>query len=639
MDQQNLSLLHELIEGTSEGLWTWNLATNQAYLNAQANHLLDLPQDKQRDPFEAILYRLPDKERKETIIAMQALQQEGSPYQQEHRIPLSDGTLRYCLCRGQVTEWNAQGKPAKLSGSITDITHLKQVEDALTSNQHRLNRVITGSNDGIWDWNMKTNELYWNQRFYEILGLDPNTVKPNFDLLLTHLSPAERQKMLAAIDAHLERQAPYQVEYHLQQPDGSIRTCMCRGKVTERDSDGQPVWFSGTLSDISHLKNVEASLQTAQEMLDRVISGTEEGYWEWDALSDQMFCSARFFEMLGISPLSPQAGYKDYQAKIVEEDKQRVINAWDRSMSLGVPFQEEFRMRHSSGKVIDFHSRGKPAYDDQGRLIRISGMIADVTQRKNVEKSLEAANRQLDQSNKDLALFASFASHDLKAPLRKIGIFSHTLEKDADKLSAEAQDALTRIQNSIHSMQVLIDELLSWSQLQHLSMDIQPVDLESVIRQAMHVLKPMIEETHAEIHLGPLQPVLADESQLVQLFQNLIENGLKYQPPGQQPMLSIESQRLSETEVKIWVRDNGIGFPPDQSPKIFEPFSRLHGKFSPYPGSGMGLAICKRVVERHGGTITADSEPDHGSTFIVTLPAAIEAALLSATAERAETQK
>ena len=232
---------------------------------------------------------------------------------------------------------------------------------------------------------------------------------------------------------------------------------------------------------------------------------------------------------------------------------------------------------------------------------------------KDHVSSLEVINRDLEQ-------FASLASHDLQAPLRKIKTFSEQVEKEAQgKLSPESLDGLARIRKSTESMQYLISDFLALARASHIK-PFEPLDLSALVAETLSRLEEPIQEKKAVIEIGALPPIIGDKTQLQQVIQNLVENALKFQSPGTAPLVKIASQALSGDRIQISVADNGIGFDQKQAERIFEPFERLHGVKS-YPGTGIGLAICKRVAERHGGYISAKSVVGQGSVFTIILPA------------------
>lgn len=248
-------------------------------------------------------------------------------------------------------------------------------------------------------------------------------------------------------------------------------------------------------------------------------------------------------------------------------------------------------------------------------------------ERKQTALALEIYNRKLEASNRELEEFAYVASHDLQEPLRKIMAFGDRLRsKYGMVLDEVGQDYLMRMQNAAARMQSLISDLLNLSRISTRGHPFEQVELQSIVTDVLRDLETTIERQGGSVNVGTLPTIAADPIQMRQLFQNLIGNALKFHQPGVAPIVNIHSQLVQEQTAAypiylIAVTDNGIGFEERYIDRIFQPFQRLHGAQS-YEGTGMGLAICRRIVERHGGVISAQSQPGVGTTFIVSLPAA-----------------
>jgi signal transduction histidine kinase len=248
---------------------------------------------------------------------------------------------------------------------------------------------------------------------------------------------------------------------------------------------------------------------------------------------------------------------------------------------------------------------------------------AEVEERKRVETILAERASELERSNLELQHFASIASHDLQEPLRKIQSFSDLLfTEHSEALPEPASDYLRRIVDSAGRMRTLINDLLAYSRVTSQAAPFRRVDLQVVAHQAVADLEARIHESGGVVEIGRLPSVEADETQLGQMFQNLIVNSLKFRRDGipvQVRVFEVPRDPGLPDAVTIAVEDNGIGFDEKYLDKIFGMFQRLHRRGA-YEGSGIGLAICRKIVERHGGSITARSRPDEGSTFLVTLP-------------------
>ena len=270
-------------------------------------------------------------------------------------------------------------------------------------------------------------------------------------------------------------------------------------------------------------------------------------------------------------------------------------------------------------------------------------VFKDITERKRVEDALAQQAAELARSNTELEQFAFVASHDLQEPLRKIQAFSDRLKSKCDgTITPEARDYLERMQGAAARMRTLIDDLLAFSRVMRSADPFVPVNLGAATKEVLSDLEVRIERSGARVEVGDLPAIEADPMQMRQLLLNLISNGLKFQPPGAAPVVKIHARVLNRESLadtgllrklqasgeagiapdqlcEIRVEDNGIGFDEKYTEKIFAVFQRLHGR-SEYEGTGVGLAVCRRITDRHHGTIIARSKPGQGATFIVTLP-------------------
>ena len=271
----------------------------------------------------------------------------------------------------------------------------------------------------------------------------------------------------------------------------------------------------------------------------------------------------------------------------------------------------------SRSLILEMRKRDRAELDLRAACDSLEGRSIELKE-ANVRVQQHAS--KLENLNQQLQEFAFIASHDLKEPLRKIQGFGSILQRKwQDALGEEGSDYLRRVSNASRRMGQLIDALARYSRVTTQTVPFLPVNLCRVVTDVASDLELSIKSKGGTIEVGELPTVEADEPQMRQLFQNLIANALKYQSEGNKPIIRIHA--VTESEIcRIFVEDNGIGFDQEHVEKIFKPFERLHGQSSQYKGTGMGLAICKKIVELHGGSITAASEPGKGAAFIITLP-------------------
>jgi two-component system, LuxR family, sensor kinase FixL len=298
--------------------------------------------------------------------------------------------------------------------------------------------------------------------------------------------------------------------------------------------------------------------------------------------------------------------------------KEFFIEMW-KCISNGKVWEAEIRNRAKDGTFYWVNTTIVPFLDANGKIYQYVSIRYEITQRKIAEEREKIYSSKLLRSNQELQDFASIAAHDLQEPLRKILTFGERLKaKAGTALSDDSRDYLERMMSAAGRMRTLIDDLLSYSRVHSNAKAFAATDLNEVISGVLSDLEVRIEQTHAKVEVSKMPTVDADPSQMRQVFQNVIGNALKFHRPNIPPVVKVNAVE-SAGICRITISDNGIGFEEKYLDRIFTIFQRLHGKLE-YEGTGVGLAVVRRIIERHGGTITATSQPDHGSNFILTLP-------------------
>ncbi len=354
---------------------------------------------------------------------------------------------------------------------------------------------------------------------------------------------------------------------------------------------------------------------------------------------------------LSLFERSPNMVYAfDLDRRLVDCNENAVSGGgFPRSALLGRPAEDLVLPAHRGavGLAFDTALRGEPSSFDcavltadrrrrevtaslvpivvDGEIVGVFGIVQDMTEARRVSAELDRAMQDLQSRNRELQDFAFVASHDLQEPLRKVQAFSdRVIQRYAGQLDPQAIDYLRRVDAAAHRMQVLIDDLLAYSRVTSQGQPFAPVDLAVVAREVLSDLEVRIDETGARIEVGDLPVVDGDRTQLRQLLQNLLANALKFRAPGRAPCVVVESSVAESEQVVIRVSDNGIGFEAQHAERIFAPFQRLHGR-QQYEGTGIGLAVVRKIVERHAGRIRAIGRPGEGATFEVSLPRSIGA--------------
>jgi len=364
------------------------------------------------------------------------------------------------------------------------------------------------------------------------------------------------------------------------------------------------------------LKSVSESRKAMVELL-----GATDGVWDWDLTNNTVEYQPGYRKVLGYDK-DDQVGLPDefevFEKNIHPEDRDRIFAAQRRSLKSDIPFDEEFRLKKKDDSYIWVHDRAAAIFGDDGKTVRMTGSIYDITGRKKIEAALERERRLLKESNADLQQFASVASHDLQEPLRAVSGFLQLIEsKYAQKLDDRGRGYIQKSVAGAARMSQLINDLLLFSRVSRSSEVFALVDLNDVVAVAQQDLDQTIATSQTQIEVADLPTIKGVQPLLVQLFRNLIGNSIKYRSPAN-PRINI-SFRVAEKVCQIRFQDNGIGIPDAYRHQVFELFKRLHRR-EQHPGTGIGLAICKRVVERHGGSIEVEPNESPGTCFVIRLP-------------------
>lgn len=378
--------------------------------------------------------------------------------------------------------------------------------------------------------------------------------------------------------------------------------------------------------EIAERKAAEKSLQEKEVRLTEAHEIAQLGSWEWVPDTNKVVWSDEVFRMTGVLPTK----FKDNLSEAVlvnhPDDRQAIQDALETSRKRREPFSTDTRIIRPDGSIRHLHVQGKPVLDDAGRVVRLVGTVQDITERKRADQAIQELNKELSSRveevaavNKELEGFSYSVSHDLRAPLRAIHGYSRMLLEDyVDRLDGEGKRYLEVIGANTRRMGQLIDDLLDFSRMGRKALLMSPLDMEGIVKQVCDEARAAAPDRRIEFRIAPLPPANGDAAMFRVVFGNLVSNAVKYSK-GRDPAIVEIGARPEPTETVYFVKDNGVGFQMEYAHKLFGVFQRLH-RSEEFEGTGVGLALVQRIVQRHGGRVWAEGRVGAGATISFALP-------------------
>lgn len=524
-----------------------------------------------------------------------------------------------------------------------DVAKLQAINIKLNKSDFLSRKAEILSSFGTWEWNLNSHKIEYSDNLYRILGYEPQSFPSTNDTFLTFVHPEDKEIVEKIMQKIVNDEDLPPSSFRIIRPDGKIRQFSATGKLFTDKLVNKTVL--GVTHDITEdynktqllKKNIEDLKESNKELelLDESSKQAEilgnYGSWVLNFESNTFMYSDNKFRLMGYEPKDFEPSIENLLLHVHEEDKQIVIDANEKALQTGEIPTMNYRIIKKDGEIRRFRTIAKSFTDLSGAESMI-GTTQDVTDDYNKGKLLQERNLELEQNIKELNEFNHVASHDLQEPLRKIQTFiSRLKDKEKENLSDFGKDYLLRIEKASDRMRILINDLLQYSRTNRGDKNFTDVDLNQVLVNSLVELSQNIEEKKAIIKKETLETIQGVDFQMQQLFTNLISNSLKYSKDSEVPQIEIKYKKtIAKDEAilndysnrmfhKISFTDNGIGFEQENAEKIFLLFNRLHGK-TEYQGTGVGLAICKKIIDNHNGYIFATSQPNIGTTFTIYIP-------------------
>jgi len=494
-----------------------------------------------------------------------------------------------------------------------EIGERERAQKLLSGSQQRLELALKGADLGLWDYDVANNEAFVDQNWADIFGYSLDDIPPNINWWRSVLHPEDRPAVIEAWNAHLEgRTEFYEAEHRVKAKSGEWNWVLSRGKVVDRDSGSKPLRVSGTVFNISDRKRAEEKLlqmsKVFMESIDPIFIRDLEGHIiDLNKAAEETYGWNRE-ELIG----------KSIKA-IVAPNWHEMVDELHERCKCGKKVENvEILHRKRFGDVMPVLVSLSLLTDKKGEPVGIASITKDLSDLKRTEEMLRAKTEALEHSNRSLEEFAYVAAHDLREPLVGIAANLKLLERRyTGTPDAEAHKLVSRALEITLRMDTLVQSLLDYSHLGLEPKSFQPVDCSEALFSAISNLRSAIGGASAKVTNDPLPTVLGDPALMVQLFQNLVSNAIKF--AGDRPLEIHAGATRQEAKWKFFVKDNGIGIEPSYFDRIFRIFQRLEAN-SQRVGTGIGLATCKKIVEYHGGRIWVESEPGKGSIFFFTVP-------------------
>jgi two-component system CheB/CheR fusion protein len=523
---------------------------------------------------------------------------------------------------------------------------VKERTFALSQSEERFRLIANATNDAVWDWDLVNNHVWWSESFYHRFGFDKEGEINDSFFWINRIHPEDKERVNKSLQDAVNRgTTTWSDRFRFLRKDGTYAIILDRGTVLT-DAEGIPYRMVGAMTDITESELSAALLQQKNEELQKLIDEFQfvtdfmpQMVWSTRPDGYHDFYNKGWYDYTGLS--YEETKDRGWSLVLHPDDYLRAWKVWKESLETGKPYEIEYRFRRFDGEYRWFLGRALPLRDENGDIKKWFGTctdihdqktVADVLEQKVQERTaeLQKMNIELEASNTELLQFASVASHDLKEPLRKIHMFGNLIkDRYLDGKDEMAKEYMNRIIVSSARMTRLINDLLNFTRLS-VNSEMEMTDLNVVIEEVLSDLEVAIEEKQAVIHYDKLPKVEVIPGQLRQVLQNIISNALKFNKKDVPPVITIHSEIIDRCTLDAALKeggeycrltfvDNGIGFENQYADKVFTIFQRLHPR-EKYDGTGIGLAIAKKIIERHKGLIAASSKEGEGAVFTIVLP-------------------
>lgn len=592
---RTIDLLEHTERVADVGGWELTADDMELYWSDHLYEVLEVTDDFEPH-IETVIDAVHNADRDRFIRALETALQDGKSFAVEVRVFTQDGDIKWLHIRGIADVEN--GEVIRIRGAAQDITERREREGILEQAQQRIELALEATDATVWEWDPETDTITTIPDPHGLLG---TFVETSGDFLQA-VHPDDRDRVEAAWLDGIESDDPYHVDFRYLR-NGSVRWAEDYGEIFPVDDEGTTRML-GVVYDITerkeHQKQLEQSERRYRALVDNFPNGAVALF---DHDLEYIAAGGELIEELGIDDPVGEHVFEQCASNAVAEIEPNVRAALSGEHR---EFEIEYLGRYLLARTLPIQSKSG---DVQAGML----VVLDITEEQESKRRLEESHQRLEE-------FATAVSHDLREPLGTVASYLQLLERRyEEELDDDAREFVDFAVSGATRMREMIDGLVTtYARVDKEGDPFDPVDLQAVLEDVERDLAKKIETNDAEITAGSLPSVTGDYGQLEQVLMNLIDNAIKYS--GEEPPQIHISAKRDDSMWEVSVHDEGIGLEPEKTENVFKVFTRLHSK-EDYPGTGIGLALCDRIIERHGGEIWVESEPGEGSTFSFTVPA------------------
>lgn len=563
---------------------------------------------------------LHDKQAAEQVMRNdQRIMSSGVAEDLEELVAGPDGTPHIWASR-KTPYLGSEGEVIGLLGISRDVTSHKLAERELAETRARLEMALTAGDVATWVWDIRADRIYPDHNLERLFSMrDEVRAKGALEAYMQAVHPEDRERVVALVRDAIAQGHTYEAEYRVTTATGDIRWVFARGKI-ERDAAGEAVRMPGLALDVTARRKAEAALRQSEEQFHILADSIPNLAWSAAPDGTITWFNRRWYDYTGTTPeqMRDQGWHRVLDPEILPE----VLKQWRHAVATGEPLEMEFPLRGADGSFRWFLTRVMPLKDPSGRVVRWFGTNTDISEPRQAREILTRSKHQLEQLVAErtaklqelvheLEHFSYTIVHDMRAPLRAMRGFADMVGEYCECDKKEPKEFLRRIAVSADRMDNLITDALNYNKAVRQELPLEPVDTGALLRGMLDSY-PELQPSRADVAVETEIPaVMGNKAGLTQCFSNLLGNAVKFVEPGKLSIVRVSAE-MRDGWVRIWIKDNGIGISKSMLPRLFHMFTRGQNK---YEGTGIGLALVRKVVDRMGGRLGVDSEEGQGSQF------------------------